>query len=76
MRIRYPTTQNNMLDHKDPVTHQVNPGAWREAGKILEMPSHMIGGNYATQSAKLQRLYLVDYVNLEEGSVPWQDDMI
>ena len=54
MRIRYPTTQNNMLDHEDPVTHEVNPGAWWEAGEIAEMPPHMIGGNYATQSAKLQ----------------------
>ena len=59
-----------MLDHEDPVTHEINPGAWQEAGEIAEMPPHTIGGNYATQSAKLQRLYL------EEGSVPWQDDMI
>ena len=65
-----------MLDHEDPVTHQVNPGAWREAREIAEMLPHMIRGNYATQSAKLQRLYLVDYANSEEGSVPWQDNMI
>ena len=47
MRIRYPTTQNNMLDHEDPVTHQVNPGAWRDAGEIPEMPPHRIEGNCA-----------------------------
>jgi len=54
MRIRYPTTQNNMLAHEDPVTHQVNPGAWWEAGEFAEMPPHSIRGNYATRRAKLQ----------------------
>ena len=75
MRVRYPTAQNKMVDQEDPVTHVITPGTWRAAGEIDEMPPPT-RGHSMTGVAKSQRQYLVDYVNSEEGSVPWQDDMV
>ena len=75
MRITYPTAQNIMLDHEDPITHRIIPGTWRAAGEIAEMPPTN-RGHSMTEAAKNQRQYLVDFVNSDEGRVPWQDDMV
>ena len=64
-----------MVDQEEPVTHRITPGTLRAAGEIDEMPPPT-RGNSMTDAAKIKRQYLVDHVTSEEGSVPWQDDMV
>ena len=75
MRLRYPQAQNALLDEEDPVTHDMVPGAWRDEVNLSTL-DNIAGGNFATKTAKLQRLYLMKYYNSPVGSVPWQDNMI
>lgn len=74
MRNKYPALQNGILDQEDPVTHEVQPGAWRDQQPLEQLP-HLRGRN-ASKEAKELRTYLVDYVNSPVGSVPWQKDRI
>lgn len=62
-------------DHEDPVTHEVTQGAWREGAVLADM-GQIYQGRNASNHAKQQRRYLIEYVNSEAGSVPWQEDMI
>jgi hypothetical protein len=76
IRKRYPTPADIMLvDQENPETHAIIPGAWRDNAQMDDM-GDVARGNVATKSAKLQRLYLVEYFNSEAGSVSWQQDMI
>ena len=73
---RFPAPGDNlMMDQEHPETHAIIPGAWRDNAQMDDM-GDIARGNVATRTAKDQRLYLVEYVNSEAGSVPWQDDMI
>jgi len=63
------------VDQEDPDTHEVIPGNWREIGDLPDLGGEM-RGNYGTRDARAQRSYLVDYVNSEAGSVPWQEERI
>lgn len=74
MRIRYPTLQNNDLDHEDG-EHQVVPGAWRNAAVMHEVA--VAGrGPRLTGPARAQRVYLMKYFNDPVGRVDWQDAAI
>lgn len=75
MRLRYPSTQNALLDREDPDTHEVTPGAWRDDVTFPDL-SQVAGGNRATKEAKCQRIYLKEYYNSPAGAVPWQDAQI
>ena len=67
--------ENPNLADRENADHEVMGGEWRNEDGNMESlrPAY---GNVATQVAKRQRQYLVDYVNSEEGSVPWQEDMV
>ena len=73
MRLRYPALQQNLVDQEAP-NHQVIAGAWRNDRPMPGL--HHSGGNRATRMAKDQRHYLMQYLNSDAGSVPWQNDMI
>ena len=64
----------NLVDREN-AQHQVIDGGWRENETIME-PLDPLRGSQMTQAAKIQRQYLVDYVNSEDGAVPWQEDII
>ena len=74
MRVKYPTAQNDVIDHED-AYHQVIPGAWRQDAQLGDM-DEVIPGNLETKEAKWQRLELKHYYNSPAGALAWQDRMI
>ena len=76
IRKRYPNpTDGIVLDQEMVDTHDLILGTWRNDGNMHDL-GQPTRGNVATQCAKEQRDYLVQYFNSPEGSVPWQEDMI
>ena len=72
----YILTQNPIInaasiDREDPVTHEVLPGDWHEAGDLT--PLEPLRGNTALKRAKQQRDYLLQYYNSDVGAVSWQE---
>ena len=72
--MKYPTAQVNAVDQKNADIHEIIPGAWRENANLPDM-GHVYRGN-TNRAAKEMWQYLVNYVNSEAGSVPWQQDKI
>ena len=75
MRVRYPALQNAQVDQEDPITHEMQPGTWREevAGSLQDL-TRLQASRVGTRAAEI-RSYIMRYVN-NEGSVAWQKDMI
>jgi hypothetical protein len=61
------------LDREDE-DHRVHPGTWRQLQEMQPI-NQPLRGNTATNAAKSQRQYLINYVNSKEGAVPWQEEM-
>ncbi len=68
---RYP---GNPPFDRDNGNHQVIPGEWRDNADLTEL--QRLRGNVGTRVARRQRLYLKKCYSSEEGSVPWQNDMV
>ena len=66
--------EGHLFDREDP-DHGVIQGQWREDPDNM-VPLQARGGNTGTEQAKALRNYLVEYVNSEDGAVPWQQNMI
>ena len=62
-----------LLDSECTDTHSLIPGSWR--ANCLESVRHTKVSNPAVE-AKTQRDHLCEYFLSENGSVPWQTDMI
>jgi len=69
---RYPLTTTD-VDHEDPATQALIPGAWRE-DRDMEGLMHLSGHN-SQKEAKEQRDYLSHYYLSPAGAVPWQERM-
>ncbi|XP_034039477.1 uncharacterized protein LOC117522184 [Thalassophryne amazonica] len=68
-----PATMQQAADWEDLLTHEVQPGLWRQQDQ--ENPLHGIQrqiGNTATIDGKRVRDYLTEYYN-SVGAVPWQN---
>jgi hypothetical protein len=74
LRVKAPAAITANVDIEDPVTHIVTPGNWRDDPTMIPIPR--LRGNNATKNAKVQRQYICDYFNSEQGSIPWQNAMI
>ena len=74
LRLKYPTAEVNAVDQENADTHEIIPGAWRENANLPDM-GDVYRGN-SNRATKEMRQYLVNYVNSEAGSVPWQQDKI
>ena len=77
LRQKYPTAQVNAVDQENADIHAIIPGAWgawRENANLPDM-GDVYRGN-TNRAGKEMRQYLVNYVNSEAGSVPWQQDKI
>lgn len=74
LRTRYPSFTQNLLDTEHSVTHEINPGLWRDEATLHNL--EIMRGNNATKAGKAQRDYLCTYFNSPAGSVSWQDKMI
>jgi hypothetical protein len=74
MQMRYPTAQNDVVDHEDPL-HNVIPGRWRADPQLHDMEQRL-RGNTNTLDARRQRIHLKDYYNSADGAVEWQDRMV
>ena len=62
-------------DHEDPTSHEVIPGTWRSEDN--PMPALHSRQRYtSSQSGKVVRDHLRDYVNSPAGAVSWQESMI
>lgn len=65
------------LDSEDSETHTITYGDWRNQQQSQSMqPLQRQGGNRNTQSARDIRNYLTEYFSSNNGSVPWQDNVI
>ena len=70
-------TPNGSLDTEDPNTHVIMPGEWRQGPQSQGLqPLERQGSNRHSNCAKELREYFCEYFNSEDGSVPWQDNMI
>lgn len=70
-------TPAGSLDSEDPVTHQLHEGLWRQSSsnngmKLIQKQ----GSNMYSKSAKDIREILYSYYSSNNGSVPWQYNMI
>jgi hypothetical protein len=74
IRKKFPKMTNNLLDHEDPNSHDIIPGAWRQDVSLCSLTP--MRGNNMTQMAKAQRDYLAQYFTSEAGRVSWQDTKI
>ena len=70
-------TPSGSIDTKDPDTHEVVPADWRQLPQPQGLrPLERQGSNRQTNCAKELREYICDYFNSDDGSVPWQENMI
>ena len=70
-------TPRGSLDYEDPQSHEVIPGAWRQAGAPQGLvPPPRLRGCRQLAAAKFYRDYLVEYFNSPGGAVSWQGNMI
>ena len=70
-------TPSSILDSKDSETHSVLPGNWRQGPAPQGLlPLVQQGSNRYSDSAKDIRDHFRDFYFSNEGSVPWQWDMI
>ncbi|XP_060561924.1 putative nuclease HARBI1 [Ruditapes philippinarum] len=74
MRDRYPSLQNEDLDHDDG-QGDVVPGAWRNVG-VLDDVNDVARGPRGTREGKQLRVYLKHYYCSDVGRVPWQEAAI
>lgn len=64
-----------IVDSEDAVTHVVTPGDWRQQPQgFISLEQQC--GNRHTNAAKAMRDYLCKYFHSENGSVPWQNNMV
>jgi len=73
LRTTAPHLDQGMVDREDE-DHDILLGNWRQGPQMHPFDA-AVRGNRGTNEAKHQRAYLIEYVNSQEGSVPWQDDM-
>ena len=66
--------EGHLFDREGP-DHAVIEGGWREDPENM-VPLEARRGNPGPAEAKELRNYLVEYVNSDEGAVPWQHNMI
>ena len=73
LRLRKPNA-DLPVDKENPDSHELVPGIWRDNFELPDMFGNYRG--YTNVQANIQRQCLVEYLNSEAGSVPWQLDMI
>ncbi|KAJ8034381.1 Protein ALP1-like [Holothuria leucospilota] len=74
LRTEAPSSYILCGDVEDHASHEITQGTWRLAGSLPA--ARLSSRRSATQSAKTLRDAFCRYFNSDEGSVPWQEDMI
>ena len=73
LRLRQPNA-DLPVNKGNPDSHELVPGIWTDNFELPDMSGNYRG--YTNVQANIQRQCLVEYLNSEAGSVPWQLDMI